>query len=208
MEIDHILLAVADLDGAGTEFEVHHALSSIEGGRHAAWGTANRIVPLGNSYLELVTVVDPTRASESTFGRWVASAASGPARPLGWAVRTSRLDEVARRLDLAVHVGSRTTPGGVELRWRTAGIDEAAAEPSIPFFIEWAHGTRLPGQAAIQHRAGTATISRVDIEADPGRLARWLGDQKLPIEVRQGKAGVTSITVLSDAGEIVIGSGE
>jgi hypothetical protein len=59
MEFDHVLIPVADLSGAVTEFERRYGVMSVEGGRHTGWGTANRIVPLGDSYLELVAVVDP-----------------------------------------------------------------------------------------------------------------------------------------------------
>jgi hypothetical protein len=196
---------VADLTTAGREIEHRHGLASIEGGRHHAWGTANRIVPLGDSYLELIAVVDGAKAAGSAFGRWVLSGAS-TIRPLGWAVRTSHLDMIARRLDLPVHAGSRTTPVGDELRWRSAGIDQAVAEPSFPFFIEWGPETSLPGHAAIRHPAGAAGISSLAIEADSGRLADWLGIHHLPIVVREGKPAVTAIHISSDAGEIVLGS--
>ena len=207
MKLDHVLIAVADLAAAGREIESRHGLASIEGGRHPAWGTANRVVPLGDSYLELVAVVDAAKAVQSAFGRWVASGVSSIARPLGWAVRTSQLDALARRLDLPVHAGSRTTPGGDQLRWRSAGIDQAVAEPSLPFFIEWGRQTQLPGHAAISHRAGNATISRLVLDADPVRLIDWLGDHQLPIVVRAGKPAVTAIYISSDAGEIVLGLG-
>jgi hypothetical protein len=207
MELDHVLIPVGDLAAAGRELEVRHGLASIQGGRHPGWGTANTIVPLGNTYLELVTVVDARRAAESAFGRWVVSAVSSPAPSLGWAARTSDIDGVARRLKLPIGFGSRDMPGGDQLRWRTVGIDQAAAEPSLPFFIEWAPGTELPGQTAVQHRVGTARISRLVIQADPARLADWLGHHQLPIEVRPGKPALTAIYLSSDAGEIVIGLG-
>jgi hypothetical protein len=205
MELDHVLIAVADLEAAGREIEDSHGLASVEGGRHPSWGTANRIVPLGDSYLELIAVVDAAKAAESAFGRWVASNASSTARPLGWAVRTSQLDELARRLDLTIHAGSRATPGGQQLRWRSAGLDQAAAEPSLPFFIEWEPQTQLPGQAAIRHRAGTVRIARLALSADPVRLADWLGPYQLPIVVHTGMLGLTTIYVSSDRGEISIG---
>jgi len=63
LELDHVLLAVADLEAAGREIEAWYGLTSIEGGRHPGWGTANRIVPLGETYLELITVVDESRGS-------------------------------------------------------------------------------------------------------------------------------------------------
>src|SRR6476469_4083347 len=52
------MIAVTDLDAAGREFEARHRLASVAGGRHPGWGTANRIVPLGDAYLELVAIVD------------------------------------------------------------------------------------------------------------------------------------------------------
>jgi hypothetical protein len=134
-EIDHILIAVDDLAEADQALRSTHGLSSIEGGRHPDWGTANRVVPLGNAYLELVTVADDSQASRTAFGRWVGEAA-WPCL-LGWAARTSDLDSVARRLNLVPTKGARTRPDGQTVRWRTAGIEQAAEKPCLPFFIEW-----------------------------------------------------------------------
>jgi hypothetical protein len=58
LELDHVLIAVIDLDAAASAFAADHGLDSVTGGRHPGWGTANRIVPLGETYLELVAVVD------------------------------------------------------------------------------------------------------------------------------------------------------
>jgi glyoxalase-like protein len=204
VKLDHVLIAVPELRAAGLEIEEHYGLASVEGGYHPAWGTANRIVPLGDSYLELIAVVDAAKAGKSAIGRWVASAVSSTPRPLGWAVRTAQLDEVARRLGLSVHAGSRTTPGGDEVHWRSAGLDLAAAEPSLPFFIEWGPNTRLPGRAEIQHSAGAARIARLVLTGDAGRLAAWLGDHQLPIVVSAGKPAVTAIHIAVDRGEIIV----
>ena len=85
-----MVLGVADLDAAASRLEQAFGLTALPGGRHPGWGTANRIVPLGSCYLELVTVVDAAEAGASDFGRWVlAMLAGGPA--VGWAVRTSDL---------------------------------------------------------------------------------------------------------------------
>jgi hypothetical protein len=204
VQLDHVLIAVAELRSAGLEIEEHYGLASVEGGNHPAWGTANRIVPLGDSYLELIAVVDAAKAGQSAIGRWVAAAVSSTLRPLGWAVRTAQLDEVARRLGLSVHAGSRTTPGGDQMRWRSAGIDQAAAEPSLPFFIEWGPRTQLPGRAEIHHSAGAAKIARLVLSGDAGRLAGWLGDHQLPIVVSKGRPAVSAIHIAVDRGEIIL----
>jgi hypothetical protein len=204
LELDHVLIAVADLAAAGREIEAQHGLASIEGGRHPGWGTANRIVPLGDAYLELVAVVDEAEAAQSPFGSWVAQAHPSLATPLGWAVRTNKLDDVARRLGLLVAAGSRVTRGGQLLRWRLAGIEEAAAEPSLPFFIEWGHGTPLPGQTPATHRAGGVQIAKLQLDADPDRLDAWLGAHHLPITVHPGTPALTTIILTGAAGEIVL----
>ena len=123
-----MLIAVPDLAAAARDFEERYGLSSVEGGRHAGWGTANRIVPLGDAYVELITVVDEPEAAESAFGRWVAAGIrSGPGRPLGWVARTDRLDEVAERLGLSSSAGSRAGTDGRVLSWRLAGVEAAAS---------------------------------------------------------------------------------
>jgi hypothetical protein len=136
-ELDHVLVAVTDLAEASRAIEADHGLTTREGGRHPRWGTANRIVPLGDAYLELVTVVDATVASRSPFGRWVSESQSDhPLCLVGWAVRTQALDDVSSRLGLTIEAGSRTGRDGELVEWRLAGVEEAADDPALPFFIE------------------------------------------------------------------------
>ena len=205
LAVDHVLIAVVDLAEAGHEFEAKHGLTSIEGGRHPGWGTANRIVPLGESYLELVAVVDRDEAAESDFGRWVAAVdAESGSRPFAWALRTNDLDRIAQRLGLIIESGSRVTPEGQVLRWRAASLDEPAAEPSLPFFIEWAEGSAFPGRAAVVHPAGSVEIERLDLSGDIARLSRWLGTHELPISVRAGQPAVERVVLKASDNEIVI----
>ena len=166
--------------------EAQHGLASIEGGRHPGWGTANRIVPLGDTYLELVAVVDEAQAARNPFGRWVAGAPPGP---LGWAVRTDGLDKVAGWLGLTVEDGSRIGRDGRRIEWRLAGVEQAASQPSLPFFIEWAPGTTLPGHG---HEG---RIDALELVGDVERLREWLGGHQLPITVRSGAPAVAAIDV-------------
>ena len=201
-----MLIGVTDLAAAAREIQTRHGLASLEGGRHPDWGTANWIVPLGTSYLELIAVVDQAAAADSSVGRWVASGASGLGQPLGWAVRTGELDKVARRLGLTVRGGSRVTPSGEVLRWRSAGIEQAAANSSLPFFIEWAAGTRPPGTMAVDHPAAPVAISKLLLKGDPSHLAAWLGDHTLPIDVRAGSPAVAAVVLSAARREIVLGA--
>jgi hypothetical protein len=193
LAIDHVLVVVDDLAAAGAIVEARHGLASVDGGTHPAWGTANRIVPLGDAYLELVTVVDPDVAARSVFGRWVAAAT--PGEPFGWAVRTPAIDEAAGRLGLSIAEGSRATPSGDILRWRTAGLDVATTEPGLPFFIEWGDGVRLPGATEIGHPTGDVRLARLSLSGDAPRLASWLGQDDLPVSVTSGPSGIVSVVL-------------
>jgi len=189
MELDHVLIAVADLEAGADEVEVRTGLASVDGGRHQGFGTANRIVPLGDTYLELVAVVDEAEAAESGFGSWVA----GGELPslLGWCVRTDDIDAVAGRLGLTIADGSRARPDGTILRWRMAGLERSVEEPSLPFFIGRGAGRPYPGQALEQ----VATIRRLELEGDPERIAEWVGDASLPIVIREGEPALRSVVV-------------
>jgi len=179
LAIDHIVLPVTNLAVAAAEFESRYGLASIEGGHHASWGTANRIVPLGDAYVELVAVVDPEAAAHATFGTWIATAT--PGQPLGWAVRTDAIDAVGRRLGLPIVPGSRATPGGELVTWRSVGVDAATREPGLPFFIQWGAGVPFPGDAPARHPGGPARLKRLSVSVNPSRLEAWLGEHHLPI---------------------------
>jgi hypothetical protein len=174
--IDHVVYAVSDLEAGGARFEEDLGLESIPGGRHPNWGTANRIVPLGPDYLELVAVVDPETAASSDFGRLVRDAGEGL---VGWAVATEDLDAVGARLGLGIERGTRKRPDGVRLAWRLAGVAEALRTGgTLPFFIQWeGPGELHPGG---DHSA-PAGIQWVEVAADEAELREWLGGAQLPV---------------------------
>lgn len=191
--VDHLLVAAADLDAAAAAV-TRLGLEVVAGGRHPGWGTANRIVPLGDAYLELIAVVEPSETGSSPFGAWVAASPPGP---MGWAVRVDDLDATARRLELGIVPGSRATPDGRTLRWRTAGVERVAAEPWLPFFIEWEPGGPFPGEGGAVLR-----VERIELRGDPARLDGWLGAAELPVAVRPGPPAVERF-VLRGAGRAV-----
>jgi hypothetical protein len=201
LEIDHVVLGVADLDVAADALLDDHGLVALPGGRHPAWGTANRIVPLGPTYLELVAVVDPTVAAASAFGSWVADMAAGRGG-WGWAVRTHDMAATATRLGLEVVPGSRVTPTGTELRWQLAGVPTAGSDRTLPFFISWGEGTPLPGTSPAAHRQRDPRLESLIVETDGDRLDRWLGASDLPVEAVPGDRGVVAVDIRTGTGTI------
>jgi hypothetical protein len=193
--VDHVLIAVADLDAAAAAVG-RLGLPVTAGGRHPGWGTANRIVPVGGAYVELVAVVDSAEAPSSPFGRWVAASRPGP---MGWSVRGHDLDAIARRLGLDPVAGSRAAPDGGTLRWRTAGVERVMAEPSLPFFIAWEPGAPFPDEGSAD-----AAIQRIELRGDARRLGEWLGGATLPITIRPGPAAVERLVLRGASGAITL----
>jgi hypothetical protein len=167
LSVDHVVFAVADLDAAATRFLRDAGLASVPGGRHPRWGIANRIVPLGDAYLELIAVEDPTAATASPFGRAVAGATTDGDRWLTWAVRDDRLDATAARLGLTIEAGERARPDGQTLRWRNAGIEDPTRSPDLPFFIVWDGPEAMhPGRTLLEDPSRADGIAWIELGGD------------------------------------------
>ena len=205
LRLDHVVYAVPDLDEAALRFRGEFGLDSTEGGRHERWGTANRIVPLGDQYLELVAAVDEPMAAETAFGRGVLERA---ARGGGWftiAAVADDLGAVATRLRLEVGSGSRTRPDGQTVRWRMAGLDDQRREPWMPFFLTWDVRDELhPGRARAGHGVRATGLGRVEVGGDAERLRTWLGGDELPIRVTDDEPGIHRVAISTPDGELVI----
>lgn len=199
------MYAVPELDQAAVRFREEFGLDSSEGGRHERWGTANRIVPLGDQYLELVAAVDEPRAAETVFGRGVLERAEGGGGWLTIAAVADDLDSVASRLAIEVDSGTRTRPDGETVRWRMAGLDDPRREPWMPFFLAWDVPQDLhPGRARAGHGVRAGRIAWVDVGGDADRLQEWLGGDELPIRVTDGEPGIRRVAISTPDGELVI----
>lgn len=151
--LDHVIVCVDDLDEAAGRYEELHSVRSVAGGRHPGHGTANRIIPLGSNYVELLAVVDREEARTSQFGSWALARAGDPG-PAAVCLRTDDLDALCRRLGLEQSAMSRATPNGATLHWRIAGLVEALSARK-PFFIQWDTPDDVhPGKVAVAHPAG------------------------------------------------------
>jgi hypothetical protein len=208
MRVDHIIYAVDDLEAAGRQLYEESGLASIEGGRHPAWGTANRIVPLGTAYLELITVVDRDVAAFSDFGRPVMDAIAAGRHLVGWVVATDDLDAISRRLGLDVSRGARTRPDGIRLSWQLAGVARALTTGALPIFIEWGGSADLhPGKAEADHRLVPTGIAWIEVVGDEQALRSWLGDfdfEDFELRFVNGAAGLSAVAIGTGAHEIVL----
>lgn len=186
LALDHVVLAARDLDAAARLLGLL-GLQSYPGGRHPGLGTANRVVPLADAYLELMAVVDRTES-----GAWtelIDSLATEAGRPALWCVRTDELDAEAARLGLAAVPMARELPDGSTLSWRLAGVEAAVAEPFLPFFIEWDDPTRHPARRGEPQ----GRIVRLELGGDEARLHDWLGGAEAPVRVLPGAPALVAV---------------
>src|SRR3954451_1275898 len=109
LTLSQLVYAVRDLDAAVTTAQ-SLGFSVIDGGRHPGLGTANRLIPLGDAYVELLGVVDAEEAASSVYGRAVLDRTSQHDTLVRWSLRTDDLDTVARERGLKPEHRGRRRP--------------------------------------------------------------------------------------------------
>ena len=139
--IDHVVIAVTDPDAAATELAARLGLEPGGGGRHDRLGTYNRLLWLGDTYLELIGVFDASLAATSWIGAPALRAIEAGGGLATWAIASDDLDADVATLRgrgslLAGPIaGERVRPDGRAVRWRLAA-GERLDPDRPPFLIE------------------------------------------------------------------------
>ena len=163
--IDHVIIAGPDLDALEERF-TRMGFYVTGGGEHPHLGTRNRIIILDESYIELLAVADPDRASPA-LQRFIA----GGGGWIGYALQSSDIAAEteamrARGVDARGPTpGSLVAPDGSARGWRVTmvGSDDLweAAFP-LPFLIQHdtggeAHRRELAGPGGLAPHANGAS---------------------------------------------------
>jgi hypothetical protein len=183
--IDHLVIAVLDLDDAVARLRARLGIVAGGGGIHPSLGTANRLAWFGDSYLELITVTDRERATESWLG--------GPTvrildeRGGGFVAYALASDDLPA--DLARYraegsalvgpiPGERRRPDGAVVRW-TLAVPSLVGPTAPPFLIEhdmsgaeWSSPDRAIRATAVHPAGGALRLTSLEIPmVDPARVA-------------------------------------
>jgi hypothetical protein len=143
VQVDHIVMVVPELKEAAQHVLQLLGLEAIPGGRHDRAGTENLIVPMGSSYLELVTVTRREEAAGNPFGRFVQRALSRAVLLAGWQQRLTR------------------NGAAVELY----GVDETEGRTHQPFLIRRPQDQRFPGMCSSDpRRISSILVAKPDEE--------------------------------------------
>ena len=184
--LDHVILAINDLEKGIAEFAAVTGVTPIVGGEHPGRGTRNALVSLGEgAYLEILAPGAGITNPDSII----------PYRSLtvgGWALRPARLDQALEALragglgPVGPQAGSRRKPDGGLLEWRTGG----ARGPGLglaPFLIEWSPASAHPSSTS---PAGCRLLGIEVRERDPEPLRKYLEAVGYSVAVTAGDPGL------------------
>jgi len=139
--IDHVIVAVPDLEAAVADFEAQTGLRPYSGGAHPGLGTANYLLPIGHrTYLE---IIGPDPTLDAPTGRGAEYISLTAPRLAGFALAESDFEAIASRArDLGVELdapaaGSRQTPAGQLLTWQALGLPTDPFGDQMVFAIDW-----------------------------------------------------------------------
>ncbi len=201
--IDHVILACADPDGAAAELEAALGLAATGGGCHDAHGTYNRLLWLGDSYVELMGVFDPGLAARSWWGAHISRLLEkSPAAYAGLALASDDLAADIERLrgqgaPISDPIeGERRRADGDLVRWSIARLPDADPDVGLCFLIEhdataaeWRPADGA-ARAAQVHPLGTAgRLARVELPVTNVRAATLRLLRELGLQFRPSLAG-------------------
>ena len=203
--IDHIVIGVANLDAGVRDFEQRTGIRPVFGGEHPHSGTHNALVALGDrDYIEIVA----PRPGADLPPRMSFLAGLTKPTPVMWAVRTTDVAKLQRKLEDAGYTtsgpmpGSRRRPDGVELAWTTLAIVQPGVA-GAPFFIEWAKGSPHPAQTSPPGcQLGSFRIT----VRDPEPLRRLLEVVGLAVAAEAGSPPAYEVDLDTPRGNVRVGS--
>ena len=211
--LDHLCLAVRDLDDGVRRVREETGLGHYPGGVFAA-GIANTIFPLGaDAYLEVEATTGTATADDPAIAWWDRIVADGD-RWMFWSLRADTLDEmnaVARRLGGEVsRLPGRVQPDGTQRIITTAPGPGRALDTcwrrGLPNWFYREDPATNPDRAAVQRGDRGVAVTRLEIGADPAELREHVGADtvdRLPLAVVPGPPGVHAVTVRTASGREV-----
>ena len=194
IRLDHVLIAVRDLQGAAEVFSRDLGFTLTPEGVHPGRGTHNRLMVFGSEYLELIAVRD---ASEGSFRPTMGPFLRSREGLYMFALGTDDIDAAvgrARAQGLTVEDpgdGAREASGGAPgYSWRFAGVSTADTPGSETFLIQ--HNTPIaerytvPADASVHANGALGVlylaIAVRDVEESAARWQEAFGFDEGPAE--------------------------
>jgi len=205
--VDHLVLAVNDLQRGIEWFEQKTGVHAVIGGRHPNRGTQNALVALGNrQYLEILAP-DPQQAGHERAADWLKLTVP---RFVLWASATNEIEALAQNAKTAKLAvagpldGSRARPDGKLLKWRSLNVAREADKDIlyfnvIPFFIQWDRESLHPSQDS---PAGCKLLSLEFEHPDAEALTAVMKTLGIKGQVAKGASPVIKATLDTPKGKV------
>jgi len=212
MRLDHLSYAAGPdgLDGTAARLGSLLGEDFEAGGIHPRFGTRNRVLPLtGDTYLEVVAVLDHPASDKAPFGQAVRNRSERGGGWLGWVLGVEDIADAERRLGRHAVQGNRRRPDGFDLRWKQLGVRGLQSDPQLPFVVQWeVDAAEHPSAGA----SGNVALTALEIAGDPARVTDWLAESTLralsDIWVRcvapHGTPGIVAAQFSTAAGDVRI----
>jgi hypothetical protein len=198
LTLDHLAVGCADLDEGTAWVEDRLGVALQRGGKHARYGTHNRLLGLGDDlYFEVITK-DPAAvpdAGHAWFGR---DDFNGPPRLANWICQTDDMGAALAKAPADVGVPRALTRG--DLSWELTVPDDGSLPygGAFPTLIKWAAGTHHPAQRLpdsgcrliqfeVYHPDATAIAAMMDLSDDRVRLATGPFAMQATFQTPQGE---------------------
>lgn len=182
LELDHFAVTADTLDEGAEWLEAMIGAPTVPGGRHARFGTHNRLLGLANGlYLEVIAVDPEAPAPEDA--RWFGlDRFSGPPRIGNWICRTDDLEAAQAALP---GMGRQVALSRGDLAWRMAVPEDgqlpfAGCHPAVMAWDCAAHpAAALPDHGISLRRL---IVTHPEAQALEALLADHLGDRRVVFE--------------------------
>lgn len=164
--LDHVIVAVRDLDDATGRYATLLSRSPSWRGEHPGWGTANALFRLDNTYLELITAQG--RWAVGSLGQLVAAQLDQRGDgPIGLAFGCADMDAAHEQLAANGFEPPPVSPGlgrdtdtGMVRRWRSVLLPQTRTRGVLTIAIEHESPDRLP--EAVPLGSGDAIVTGLD----------------------------------------------
>lgn len=201
LRLDHLAVTCADLAAGVAHVEGLLGVPMAGGGQHPAMSTHNRLLSLGDLYLEVIAP-DPA-APPPGRARWFRLDARGAPRLTNWVAACDDLD--AALAEAPPGAGRPMALARGDFRWRMAVPDDGCLphDDCFPALIEW-QGAAHPAPRLPDHGL---RLTALHIEHPAAQaLAGWLGPRLADPRLTIATAPVPRMaaTIVTPAGEVML----
>jgi hypothetical protein len=196
--IDHIILAINNLEKGIAQFKERTGIDPVFVGVHPDSFTRNALVALdGETYIEIMAPRPDAQNVPEDFTKMETLT------PVGWAVRTRNIDHTKEKLKTAGFIttanrpGSRAKPDGSLLKWKTFRVE---GQDEFPFFIQWSDSTIHP---SLSSPSGCTFKSLQVTTHDRISWSQLNEHLELGIKIAEGKNPLIELTLATAKGPVV-----